>query len=134
MKDIYLKRFLAFLIDFIIVSFIYKILDDMLSLSFEITELTLFETKIKLSFSFMILSFYFYMILFDVFNKGITFGKMIFNLSIDNTTDTNLQVVDLLKRSLLKIISIIILPISILLYLFKNKYLLQDKYSPLKVV
>ncbi|WP_055442737.1 RDD family protein [Lacinutrix himadriensis] len=134
MKDIYLKRFLAFLIDFVIVSFIYKILDDMLSLSFEITELTLFETKIKLSFSFMILSFYFYMILFDVFNKGITFGKMIFNLSIDNTTDTNLQVVDLLKRSLLKIISIIILPISILLYLFKNKYLLQDKYSPLKVV
>jgi len=134
MKDIYLKRFLAFLIDFVIVSFIYKILDDMLSLSFEIKELTLFETKIKLRFSFMILSFYMYILLFDIFNKGITFGKMIFNLSIDNTTDNNLQVVDLLKRSLLKIITIIILPISILLYLFKNKYLLQDKYSPLKVV
>ena len=133
MKGIYLKRLLAFLIDFIIISFIYKILDDMFSLSFEITELTLFETKIKLSFSFMILTFYIYIILFDIFNKGITFGKMIFNLSIDNT-DSNLQVVDLLKRSLLKIITIIILPISILLYLFKNKFLLQDKYSSLKVV
>ncbi|WP_452232320.1 RDD family protein [Lacinutrix sp. MEBiC02595] len=134
MKNIYLKRFLAFLIDFIIVSFIYHILDDMLSLSFEITELTLFETKIKLRFSFMILTFYIYILLFDVFNKGITFGKMIFNLSIDNTDSDNLEVVDLLKRSLLKILTIIILPISILLYLFKNKYLLQDKYSPLKVV
>ncbi|WP_452229213.1 RDD family protein [Lacinutrix sp. MEBiC02404] len=134
MKNIYLKRFLAFLIDFIIVSFIYNILDDMLSLSFEITELTLFETKIKLRFSFMILTFYIYILLFDVFNKGITFGKMIFNLSIDNTDSDNLEVVDLLKRSLLKILTIIILPISILLYLFKNKYLLQDKYSPLKVV
>jgi len=133
MKDVYLKRFLAFLLDLIIVSTIYSTLDTMFMLSFKVTELTLFEKTIEVNYNFTFLAFFIYIIIFDILNKAVTFGKMIFKLKV-LYPNKELLVSLLLIRSLLKMITIIIFPISILLYLFKNKFIIQDKYSPLKVI
>lgn len=126
------KRLIAFCIDFILIGIFYKFLNSIIPLEFEIGEVFIFNFNLKLSFSLLVFFYFFYRVFFDLFFEGITIGKKIMKLEI---VINNREVIKkrLILRSFYVLCTLLIFPISILLYLFKDKYLLQDKLSNIRV-
>ena len=133
MSEIQQKRILAFIIDLVIAGIISGIIRSILSTIFIAKTYTYIGINFEFNFEFSLIVYVIYFIAFDIMNQGKTFGKYLFNNKVV-FTDKEPTKLDLIKRSLLKVVSIMILPISILLYLFYNVFTIQDHFSGSKVI
>jgi uncharacterized RDD family membrane protein YckC len=125
------NRILSFLVDMIIISIVFSILP--FGLEKRIGEFTLFELKFFVNLEFKIFMILVYFLMFDLLNQGKTIGKIFFKIkSVDTTTDA-FVLKQALIRSLLKMISIIILPISLIL-LLNNSYSIHEFFSKTKTI
>ena len=99
-------RFIALVIDSFFVGFVANLLFSLVIKAPELNPLYRFE----------LVCFLAYFVIFDIRNDGQTLGKMAVNLKPRNK---NLK--QRIRHSFLKIISIIIFPITIVVYLIKGK-------------
>lgn len=78
--------------------------------------------------------FFLYFIIFDLFNHGNSFGKTIFSIKVVNIENLkNVEVKTLILRTILKMLSTILLPFSIITYLY-NGFTLHEKFSKTKTI
>jgi len=129
MKSTQQRRIGAFIIDVFIVSVFVTLTENMLSSVIEAKSFALFGIQFDLRIGTSFLLYVCYFIIFDLINNGITAGKLIFGIKVVHEDETQISKGVRVKRSLLKIISIIILPLSILLFLFSDYFTIQDYYS-----
>jgi len=115
------RRVGAFIIDLMVIGFFVTFAENILSFFIEKISFDALGLTFNYTFSFSILFYVSYFLLFDLINNGITLGKMIFKIKVVFLDKTELTKATHLKRSLLKILGIIILPIAVLLF-FLNKY------------
>ncbi len=126
------KRFLAFFIDLIIINAIIQLFGLLMLL--EVPEYRL-DTEQYTLVSRMSYDFVFYLgyfLLFDFFSQGVTIGKKATSLVMVHAKQPAIKRIDLVIRTFLKMVSIVLLPISTLVYLLFNKTL-QDELVGLKV-
>lgn len=128
-----INRLIAFVIDFVIASAFFKTINSVIPLEFAIYEYNFFGAEIKLSFSLLIVMFFLYLLIFDIINNGKTIGKMIMNLTVTNEKKGKVSIKALIVRSLFKLISLLIFPVSLLLFFIKNKFIFQDNFTELTV-
>lgn len=120
------KRILAFFIDIFIINVIIQLIGFLIKP--DLTEYS-FETENYKVISRMSYDFIFYLVyflLFDFFREGITIGKKVTSLIIVNPKQTTIGRNNLVKRTMLKLLSIVFLPISGVIYLIFDKTLHDD--------
>lgn len=123
------RRVGAFIIDVMIICLLSAFTENIVStfndeISFNALGLTLNHT-----FSFSVLYYVSYFLLFDQMNHGITIGKMLLKIMVVFQDKTELPKAIRLKRSLLKIISILILPITVLLFFLNKYFTIHDHFN-----
>ncbi|MEM9686114.1 MAG: RDD family protein, partial [Bacteroidota bacterium] len=69
-----------------------------------------------------------YFIVFDLVNDGRTLGKLMLGILVVSKDGAALSPKKQLLRSLYKMLSVLLLPLSIGLFLFKDHYTFQDYY------
>ena len=129
MKSTQQRRIGAFIIDVFIVTVFVTFTENLLSSTIEAKNFDLFGIQFDLRIGTSFLLYVCYFIIFDLINNGITAGKLIFGIKVVHKDETEISKGVSIKRSLLKITSIIILPLSILLFLFSDYFTIQDYYS-----
>lgn len=137
MENINKKRIYSLIVDIAISNLISMIFFSVMNLKYNFYEnsFVVFNNEISFGFSFQIIIMFMYFIIFDIFNQGKSFGKLIFSIKlIRKNSLEELTTIDLLKRSIYKMISIVLLPISIILFLFYNCFSLQDRFSNSKTI
>jgi uncharacterized RDD family membrane protein YckC len=127
------KRVYAFIIDIIFSGVISSIASSLLFQKENSTTLAIFTFNnwylTYYSFTFL------YFVLFDVFKNGITIGKSILSIiNVDNINGNLLDVKRRIIRSFLKIISIILFPLSLFMFVFNNEFTIQDYFVKSKTV
>ncbi|MGB5377112.1 RDD family protein [Muriicola sp.] len=126
------KRILAFLIDLIIVNAIIQLFGMLVQPDMPGYRLdTEYYTLIS-RFSYDVVFYLGYFLVFDVFAQGVTVGKKATNLVIVQASQHAVGNIELVKRTFLKMVGMFVLPVSALVYLFFNKTL-QDELMGLKV-
>lgn len=128
------RRIGAFILDALIIGIFSTFAENIISLftekfSFNALGLTFYYT-----FSVSILFYVFYFLLFDQFNSGVTFGKMVFKIKVVFYNNNELPKRIHMKRSLLKILSIIILPVAVLLFFLNSCFTIQDHFCQTKII
>lgn len=119
------ERVLALVIDLFIISLVISIIGSFLTLNKEIKNFQLFEIDFMLGYSYIFVFYFLYFFLFDFLFDGRTLGKKAFNIKVVKF-DNNMELKHRILRSILKVISIWLLPFSGLLFLFGN-YTFHDK-------
>ncbi|MGB5646414.1 MAG: RDD family protein [Muriicola sp.] len=126
------KRILAFLIDLIIVNAIIQLFGMLVKPDMPGYRLdTEYYTLIS-RFSYDVVFYLGYFLIFDVFSQGVTVGKKATNLMVVQAGQPAVRSIELVKRTLLKMVGMFVLPVSALVYLFFSKTL-QDELMGLKV-
>ncbi len=123
------RRIGAFLIDVIIISILVTIMENMLSYIFETKNFELLGIRFHLRIGTSIFFYMCYFIIFDLLNNGSTLGKLLFGIKVVQEDETEISKKTSIKRTLLKVVSIMILPLAILLFLFSDYFTIQDYYS-----
>jgi hypothetical protein len=73
--------------------------------------------------------------LFDVIKNGITIGKSLLSIiNVDNNDGNILSLKRRITRSLLKVISFVLLPLSFFMFIFNNEFTIQDYFVKSKTV
>lgn len=137
MENIDKRRFYSFIVDLTISNMISVIIFSILNVksSFYESNIIVLNSKINYGLSFQIITVFLYFIMFDLFNHGVSFGKSIFSIRVISKKNLDkLNVNDLLKRTFLKIISIIILPFSLISFFLYKGFTIQDKYTNTKTI
>jgi len=127
------KRIFAVIVDLLIVKICvdFLIKNDVLhSVSYEINFFYK-EFIVNYSNGWIILICYF--LFFDLINNGKTIGKLIFSISLQSK-EGSLKSNNLMLRSFYKLFSFAILPVTLLIFLAKNKFILHDYRSSVIVV
>lgn len=128
MTTVKLNRIGALLIDLILISLAYTLIYNFIPkewLSVSLSANYGFSLERILYYG----SFLAYFLLFDFTNGGDSPGKEILKLSTRGAGGKKLGPAQAVKRSLLKLASLIILPVSALLYLFgEGEFSLHDAY------
>ncbi|MBT8387408.1 MAG: RDD family protein [Ignavibacteria bacterium] len=129
MKSTQQKRIGAFIIDIVLMGGIISLVEGIFSNFFESQPFELWGLSFNYRFSFAIVVYLCYFFLFDLFKNGRTVGKMVVGVKLLHIENLKLSKRDHFTRSLLKIVSITILPISILLFLFKDHFTIHDQFA-----
>ena len=122
------RRVGAFIIDLMVIGIFASFAENIISFFIEKVSFDALGLTFNYTFSFSILFYVFYFLLFDLINNGITLGKMIFKIEVVFIDKTELTKATHLKRSLLKILGIIILPIAMLLFFLNNFFTIHDHF------
>ena len=86
--------------------------------------------SISYGYSINIIVIALYFILFDFFNNGTTWGKLVFSIYVvEKNKLIKLSVKKSLKRSFFKIVGIVILPVSMALFILKKGFTLEDYFT-----
>lgn len=129
------KRTLAFIIDMSIISMVFSFVQNFIPLIVEIKEYQVGVFSILIKISFIFVFYFLYLFAFDFAKEGKTVGKILFNILVVSDITKNVpKWKTLLMRSTYKVLSILILPISILLFYFFNGFTLQDKFCDTKTI
>jgi uncharacterized RDD family membrane protein YckC len=120
------KRIFALVVDLVFISQISVLINNIIRINYEISTFNLYETKISYGYSFMVVVYLIYFIFFDYFYNGKTIGKRIFSIYVVGKS-YNLNIKQNIIRSILKVVSIIILPFSAFIFLIDNSTF-HDKY------
>ena len=129
MDNMHIRRIIAFLIDMSAAGIIARFFENFFSVTFKINDLEVFGLHFTLFVTLIPLFYWVYLMVFDIVTNGRTIGKLLLNIVTVSKTGEKLSTKQCLVRSLYKMISIMILPVSILLFLFKDHYTIQDRYS-----
>jgi uncharacterized RDD family membrane protein YckC len=127
------KRIYAFIIDVITSGILCSIASSLLFQKENSTILAIF------TFNYWYFSYYFfsllYFVLFDVIKNGITIGKSLLSIiNVDNNDGNILSLKRRITRSLLKVISFVLLPLSFFMFIFNNEFTIQDYFVKSKTV
>jgi uncharacterized RDD family membrane protein YckC len=126
------KRIFALVVDLAVISQISILINNIIKINYEISTFKLYETEVSYGYSLIVFVYIIYFIVFDYFYGGRTFGKKIFSISVVGK-NYSLSLKQSIIRSLLKVISIIILPISAFIFLIDNSTI-HDKYFNTKTI
>ncbi|WP_396182163.1 RDD family protein [Flavobacterium sp.] len=132
MGKVLMLRIGALVVDYIIYSIFISLFFSLTKLEKRISLGSDFLGDLEINYSLEITHFTFlaYFLVFDFFFNGTTIGKKVLNIIVVNKNDFKfLSLSNRIKRTLLKFISVLIFPITIILYLINNDLILQDKYS-----
>ena len=130
MQHVHVRRSLAFLIDLVVVSIVASILGNVFPIiAFKLVDFDVFGQQFRIGIAFVFIIWFFYLMVFDVINNGQTIGKWILQLAAVTKNHEIPPVKTRITRSLLKTLSIIILPIAVLLFLFGKSYTIHERYS-----
>jgi uncharacterized RDD family membrane protein YckC len=127
------QRFLAFFIDLIIINALIGVFGFLLNNQVSLYHMVSGETSVNFKVSFELFYYLIYFVFFDIFKEGITVGKKATGLFIVDTQGRIPERNDLVKRTFLKMIGVLFLPIATLVYLIAEKSI-QDSYTDMKVV
>jgi uncharacterized RDD family membrane protein YckC len=118
------RRVLALVIDLLIIGVIISLFSNIFEIKGPKKNIELYNIDFIYGYSYVFLFYLSYFFLFDFINKSITLGKALFKIKLmfDANDKTLFRRI---LRSIIKVISLIIFPISILLFLVKKKAL-QD--------
>ena len=137
MENINQKRIDSFLLDSVVSNFIGIIILSIIGIE-KYTKLGCFIVlgkEFNYGYSFQLLIVVIYFVFFDLFNHGKTLGKLVFSIFVvNNITLKRLSTIKLLERTFFKMISISIIPISILIFLIKDGYTIQDEIVKSKTI
>lgn len=136
MENIKTKRVYSFILDVIISNSIGLLFFSILGIdkNFNTGIFEILDLKINYGFSLQIIVFFIYNLIFDIINRGTTFGKLIFSIKvvdIENLKKNNLNT--FIFRTILKMFSTIIFPISSIIYLY-NGFTIHEKFSNTKTI
>lgn len=125
----HLRRIGALIIDLAIINSLAALLKALLPMFSKkgIFEWFGLEFTYTIGVSFILCVCYF--ILFDLANSGRTIGKILFKIYVAFEDGTSVPKSILIKRSLLKTLSIIIMPVAVLLFFLNDYYSLQDRFA-----
>ncbi len=137
MGSIEKKRVYSFIVDIAISNLLCMIIFSALNLKYNFYESSFIflNSKINYGFSFQIIIVFLYFIIFDLFNGGKSFGKLLFSINV--VSKKNLEILSLkslLIRTFYKIIGIIFFPISFILFFIYGGFSIQDRYSNSKTI
>jgi uncharacterized RDD family membrane protein YckC len=122
-------RIIAFCVDIAVIGFCMSPLAEI-----PLDEFNLGNQNFIAAFNFKVLGFPLYFFMFDLFCRRQTVGKYFTGISIiDEDGSTALSLKKLLIRTLVKWISVQIIPIAYIYYLFSNKAL-HDKFVKSKTI
>lgn len=127
MDSIKTKRITAFIIDVVVISFGTSLINSILPITFLLTDVSLFGVDARLGITLGIFIYFIYFTIFDIISNGNTIGKQLVKITTISNTLKKLRLKDLILRSFYKTLSIIILPISVIIFLFTKEYTIQDK-------
>ncbi|MEM9687745.1 MAG: RDD family protein, partial [Bacteroidota bacterium] len=128
MKDIPLRRSMAFLIDMGIVSISIAIFENLFPITIQTHEFDVSGIRFAFGISLAPVFYILYFIIFDIIADGRTPGKSILGILVVSEFGKRLSTKKHLLRSFYKTVSVFVLPISIFLFIFQ-KYTLQDYYT-----
>jgi uncharacterized RDD family membrane protein YckC len=126
MKKFQTRRIVAFIVDSTIIGLFAGFFDGFFSDMFQEKVFLFFNQEIKVKFSIAFVFYLIYFFLFDLLNKGTTLGKLLTQIRIVSSNSKSLSVVDLMLRTVLKLISIIFLPIAAIIYLLSDSFTVHD--------
>ena len=102
-------------------------INNFVKINYEIGSFKLFGYDTSYGYSILFFIYFFYFACFDFFNNGVTIGKKLLNISVVGK-DFSLNTKQKLYRTFFKVVSISLLPITAIVFLFSEKTL-QDKFS-----
>lgn len=117
------KRIFALIIDLIIIGFFVSFLSSFFDLNYSQGNLFFLNTNFIYGYSLMFIIYIIYFFIFDCLNNGVTFGKRILKIEVVQTDKVSLTLSKRLIRSILKVVSIIVFPITLLMFLINGKTL-----------
>jgi len=126
------KRILAFLIDMIIVNAIIQLISLLVQPEIPGYWLDTEYYTLVSRLSYDVVFYLVYFLVFDLFGQGVTVGKKATSLVIVDADQPFIGRSELVKRTLLKMVGMILLPISALVYLLFTKTI-QDELMGLRV-
>ncbi len=127
------QRFLAFFIDLIIINAVIGVFGLLLNHQVSLYKMVSGETSVNFKLSFELFYYLIYFVFFDIFKEGITVGKKATGLFIIDQLGQIPDRNELVKRTFLKMIGVLFLPIAALIYLI-GKWTIQDATTDMKVV
>ncbi len=127
------QRFLAFFIDLIIINAVIGVFGLLLNHQISLYRMVTGEASVNFKVSFELFYYLIYFVFVDIFKEGITVGKKATGLFIVDQQGGIPDRNELVKRTFLKMIGVIFLPIAALVYLLAEKTI-QDSTTDTKVV
>ncbi|MEM9687418.1 MAG: RDD family protein [Bacteroidota bacterium] len=125
MKDIRLRRSMAFLIDMGIVSTVIAIFENLFPVTTQTHEFDVSGIRFAFGISLAPIFYILYFIIFDIIVGGQTVGKSILGIVVVSKNGAALSMKKLLLRSLYKMLGVLLLPVAAFLFISDN-YTLQD--------
>ena len=114
------KRIFALIFDIFIIGLISSILIPNYTKFISENSVVVFDRTFIYGFYSNFIPYFVYFFIFDIVSNGETFGKMIFKIKVVLADTLNVTLKIRLLRSILKIVSIILLPIAALVFLIKG--------------
>ena len=124
-----LEELVPLLFDVITIGALITFTENLFFYFNEIQSFEFFGIHMNYKFGASFLLYLCYFLIFDIFNNGNTIGKLILGINVVSNDQSILTGGIRMKRTLLKMLSIIILPISVLLFLFNDSFTIHDHYS-----
>lgn len=124
------NRVFSFLLDAFIVGIMTSLIESLFTFISDKHSFELFGINFNYSLSLSLLIYLIYFIVFDLFLDGKSIGKLIWKIKIvskENSMDFTIS--SHIRRTMLKLVSILILPISILMFLLNQGFTLHDYYT-----
>ena len=129
MANIPLRRSIAFLIDMFVVNIIVSFVANLFPVTIPIHHFEIFRVQFTTGITLVPVFYGLYFVAFDMINNGQTIGKLIAGILTVSKNGKKLSTKRCLLRSWYKMFGILILPVSVLLFLFKDYYTIQDRYA-----
>ena len=127
-------RIWAFIIDALIVGVSTTMFNSFLPDLFGSYQREIANVPITISFGGSITTYFLYFLIFDLFNHGISIGKVLLKLVVVDHLEKPLETNKRIIRTILKLVSIVFIPIAILVYLFSEALTLHEKATHTKTV
>ncbi len=125
------KRIAALIIDLLIINIIVNIISNFFIVESHFGNFKFLKINFNYGYSLVIIFQLLYFFIFDILNKSKTLGKIALKINTVLINEEEFDLKNRLCRSFLKIISILISPISLILFLIKS-YTIQDSICKTK--
>ncbi len=129
MNDQNLRRFVALLIDFLLVSIAYSVLINLVPETLMSLEATGIKVRFVLAPDAFLLLGFLYFIACDLLNEGESLGKDIMGLQIRGSKGDLLSLRNRIYRTLLKMVSLIFWPVALVVFFWKERNLTLQDYG-----
>ncbi len=127
------NRFLSVFIDLLIINALIGVLGFVWRNEFSLLNSLTTDGSLNIRVSFDLFYYLIYFVFFDIFKEGISIGKKATGLMIVNQNGQVPDRNELTKRTFLKMIGVIFLPIAALVYLIGG-WAIQDATTEMSVV